>query len=309
MIDMHYDLLSILYKCYLENDYRYVEKWSSYYNQNNVSGLLANLYFMNPMEMKKELGEDYPEINVLEMFRVATELFQKYFPNTKVIYSIEGCDYIKDTAELEQLAGLGLKNILLVWNNPNKYGSGNVSNQGLTELGKEFIIKAIDLGISIDLSHMNQNTFRDTVALLKEQRGLGKKVKVIASHSNCYRLCNHPRNLDDWQLRELRELDGILGLVSYTNFVGNGDVDYKEKYLEHVKYAVDIMGIDYVGVSSDNMMFGNYFYGDHYSEIFEYKNMKEELRTLLLKEYSEEDVEKILFRNVENKLFKEEEKW
>ena len=69
----------------------------------------------------------------------------------------------------EKLYSLGLRNILLVWNNPNKYGSGNMGDYGLTEAGVEFLKKAIDLGITIDLSHMNDNTFWDTIKLLKEQ--------------------------------------------------------------------------------------------------------------------------------------------
>ena len=73
MIDMHQDLLSILYYCYLKNDYSYIEEWVQNFRDDNVSGLLANLYFMNPEEMKKEIGDT--KIDVLEMFRISTELF------------------------------------------------------------------------------------------------------------------------------------------------------------------------------------------------------------------------------------------
>ena len=75
MIDMHYDMLSVIYQCYIRNDYSYIEKWIKHYNSDNVSGLIANLYFMNEEEMKNEIGER--EINVLEMFRVTTEIFKK----------------------------------------------------------------------------------------------------------------------------------------------------------------------------------------------------------------------------------------
>ena len=101
VIDMHYDMLSVIYQCYIRNDYSYIEKWIKHYNSDNVSGLIANLYFMNKEEMKKEIGNR--EINVLEMFKVTTEIFKKYMPDTKVIFSIEGCDYIKDTNEIEEL--------------------------------------------------------------------------------------------------------------------------------------------------------------------------------------------------------------
>lgn len=98
MIDMHQDLLSIIYYSQLRNDNKFLEKWLKNFNEDNVSGLIANLYFMNREEMKEEIGNK--KIDVLEMFKTSTELFKKYLPDTKVIYSIERCDYIKDTFEL-----------------------------------------------------------------------------------------------------------------------------------------------------------------------------------------------------------------
>ena len=79
MIDLHHDLLSIMYYSYLRNDYSYLEEWIKNFNSDNVSGLLANLYFMNPEEMKKEIGDR--DINVVEMFKISTDLFKKYLPN------------------------------------------------------------------------------------------------------------------------------------------------------------------------------------------------------------------------------------
>lgn len=307
MIDMHYDLLSVIYQCYLKDDYTYIEKWAHYYQQKNVIGLIANLYFMNEEEMEKEIGTEAFSIDVVEMFRISTELFRKYFPQVKVVFSIEGCDYIKDTKELEELYQLGLRNILLVWNNKNKYGSGNRSRSGLTKLGEEFLIKAIDLGISIDLSHMNVQTFYDTVALLKKQKSLGKEVKVIVSHSNCYELCPHPRNLTKEQLLMLREFHPIIGLVSYEAFVSNEKVSLekqRKKYLEHIQYISRLLGVECVGISTDNMDFGPYFYDDSLSEnLFDYSKIKRDLTELLKDAYNKEEIEKILYKNIEEKLF------
>ena len=305
MIDLHHDLLSIMYYSYINNDYDFLNQWLSNFREDNVSGLLANLYFMNPMEMKKELGDR--EINVLEMFKKSTEIFKKYLPNEKVIFSIEGCDYIKDTQELEELYNLGLRNILLVWNNPNKYGSGNVDTYGLTDFGKEFIIKAIDLGISIDLSHMNKNTFYDTVELIKEQISLGKNVKVIASHSGCYKISNHKRNLDDEQLKALKSLNGILGVIAYGGFIqdeNHKDIDLKKLYLEHICHAVDILGIDNVSVSSDDMVFSKEMFNEDFGDmVFDYSSIDKDMRNLLSTKYSSEEIDKIMYRNIYDKLF------
>lgn len=306
MIDLHHDLLSIFYYCYLREDYSYLEEWCKNFREDNVSGLLANLYFMSTEEMKKEMGNQ--KIDVLEMFRISTELFQKYLPSSKVVFSIEGCDYIQDTKELEDLYHLGLRNILLVWNNPNRYGSGNRGDYGLTEEGKKFLIKAIDLGICIDVSHMNKATFYDTIELIRQQKLLGKRVRVIASHSNCYEICHHMRNLDDNQLLALKSVGGLLGLVSYSVFVREEgtSLDLEELYLRHIEEAVSIMGIDQVGVSSDDMTFATALFQENFGDmIFPYSEIKERLYKLLSKKFNEGEIHKILYQNIYN-VFKEE---
>lgn len=309
MIDMHYDILSVLYSSYIQGDFSYIENWVKNYNNDNVTGIIANLYFMSEDEMEEELGDYFDKnVSVLDMFRVVVCLFEKYLPNTKVVYSIEGCDYIKDCDELEKLYQFGLRNILLVWNNKNKYGSGNRSDDGLTFLGKEFLIKAIDLGISIDLSHMNKNTFWDTIDLLREQKKLGKSFKVIVSHSNCFSLCRNSRNLDDEQILALKEFDVIMGIVSYEPFVSErediSDDLLKDKYLEHINHVVSLLGIDHVGIATDDMTFATSLFGvDEGKEVFSYHNIKSDLTKLLSRVYNKDEIEKILYRNIYNKLF------
>lgn len=307
MFDLHHDLLSIMYCCYLRDDYSYLEAWLSNFREDNVSGLLANLYFMNSNEMKMMIGNH--KINVVEMFKKATELFKKYLPDEKVLFSIEGCDYIESVDELEELYSLGLRNILLVWNNPNKYGSGNKGDYGLTDLGRKFLLKAIDLGISIDLSHMNYKTFYDTIELIKEEQSKGKSIKALASHSNCYSICHHERNLDDDQLKALRSVDGLLGLVSYHLFVRDEDSleDLEELYLKHIEKAISIMDIDHVGVSSDDMNFLEVMFNDdNTTMMFPYQEIAKRIRKLLGTKYSQDIVNKIMYKNSYHKLFKEE---
>ena len=308
MIDMHYDLLSILYYCYLRNDFSYVNDLQKYFNNNNVTGLIANLYFMSEEEMQTEMPNT--TIDVVKMFQISTELFKKFFPNIDVVFSIEGCDYIKDVSELKKLKDLGLGSILLVWNNKNKYGSGSKANGGLTKEGQNFIYEAIKLGLTIDLSHMNKETFMDTIAILKSAKKNELNPKVIVSHSCVYDLFNHPRNITKSQIENLQELGAIMGLVSYSYFLTDKKEDItilKNKYLEHIKYVVNILGIDAIGVSTDDMEYDKELFNKDTEEIiFPYINLKKELETLLLNVYNEEEVKKILELNIKNKIFKEE---
>ena len=305
MIDLHYDLLSILYYCYLKNDFSYIEEVKKRISSSGVLGIVCNLYFMSKDEMKEEMGDKYQDISVVEMFRISTKLFHEYFPDVKAIFSIEGCDFV-EREDLDELYSLGLRNILLVWNNKNKYGSGNRSDKGLTEEGKKFLRKAIDLGISIDLSHMNHNTFYDTVSLLKEEKNKGKDVCVIVSHSNCYSLCNHPRNLDDEQILSLKDFNPVIGLVSYGPFVSSStDIgQLRKEYVEHIKHVISLLGEDAVGVSTDDMKFDYELLGNSDDiQLFPYKSIENELEKLL-KENGISNVKKIMFENSYNKLFR-----
>ena len=307
MIDMHYDLLSVLYYCYLRNDFRYVKELQGYFNDRNVHGIVANLYFMSEEEMQREMKGR--KIDVVEMFKISTELFRKYFPDLNVVFSIEGCDFIKNIDELRKLYELGLRSILLVWNNKNKYGGGTYATGGLTEEGKKFIWEAINLGITIDLSHMNRETFEDTVSILKEAKNKSLNPKVIVSHSDVYELFNHPRNITGEQIKMLKEFKPVMGLVSYAMFLTDKDEEIevlKDKYLNHIKHVIDILGIDCVGISSDDMEYDSILLGNPVENIiFPYKDLKKEIYNLLIKEFSIEEVNKIMELNIKNKLFEE----
>lgn len=302
MFDTHYDLLTILYCCYMKNDFSYIEKIKR--DLKDVKGVIANLYFMSKEEMKEEL--EIEDIDVFEMFKISTNLFKEHFQDKEVIFSIEGCDYIKDTKELENLYHLGLRNILLVWNNKNKYGSGNRSTQGLTDIGREFIKKAVSLGISIDMSHMNQNTFWDTLNLLEELKTKGMPIKVLASHSNSYKLCQNKRNLDDEQILAIKRLDGIIGLVGYGPFINKEEKDLEKNYLEHIKYMENLLGINHIAIATDNMDFAtDLFQVEEDTSLLQHKNIKSKLTKLLKSYYNKEEIEKILYKNVERILWEE----
>lgn len=300
MIDTHYDLLTILYCCYLKKDFSYIEKIKK--DITDVEGMISNLYFMNKEEMLEEL--QIKDIDVFEMFKVSTNLYKENFSNLKTIFSIEGCDYIKDEKELVNLYNLGLRNILLVWNNKNKYGSGNKTDKGLTNLGKIFLKKAVELGISIDMSHMNKNTFWDTIDFLKELKKDNLFPKVIASHSNCYSICKHKRNLVDEQILAIKELDGLIGLVLYGPFINEEEKDLEINFLKNLKHLESLIGIDNIMISTDNMNFATDLFNIKEGiSLYNHKNIKENLTKLLKNNYNEEEINKVLYKNVDEKLF------
>lgn len=310
MVDTHYDLLSICYTCYLKNDYTKIEEISNKIkNQNNnIKCIFANLYFMSKEEMIEELHPNYynPNISILDMFKISKEILESYLPDIDFVYSIEGCDYV-DINDLEDLYNEGLRSIIPVWNTENKYGSGNRTKKGLTKEGIEFINKAIDLGIGIDLSHANLNTFYGIIEVIKENQKMGREVICYASHSNSRKLCIRERNLTNEQLKLIKEVDGLVGVFSNRNFVTQDynltKQEQKLEYLKHIIYISKIVSIDNVMISTDDMSFCGDVDPEYYEiPIFDYSNIACENKELLLNYFTLQDTNKILYNNAYNKI-------
>ena len=309
MVDTHYDLLSICYACYLKNDYTEIEKIAKKIKvDGDIKSIFANLYFMSKEEMKEELHPFYynKNISILEMFKISKNILENYLPDIDFIYSIEGCDYL-NIEDLEYLYNEGLKSIILVWNNENKYASGNRTDKGLTLDGINFINKAIELGIGIDLSHANLNTFYGLIEVIKENKQNGKDVICYASHSNSKELCDRNRNLNYDQLKKIKEIDGLVGVFSNRNFITLNKFLTKQEqqleYLKHIIYISNIIGVDNVMISTDDMSFCGHLDYEYYElPIFDYSNISSETKELLLKYFNEEDTNKILYKNAYSKI-------
>lgn len=314
MYDMHYDLLTILYFNFLKNNkyankVKCIEDINRMYSSNNIKGGIINLYFMSEEEMKNELGINKEKlVDVLTMFKESIDILSHLKDKNIIpkdidfLYSIEGCDYIKNLDELEELYNLGLRAILPVWNNENIYGSGFKSEKGLTKYGEELIKKAIDLGMIIDLSHSNPSTFKGIIDVINREQQKGKNPIIIASHSNCKSLCNRKRNLTDEQLINLNSIGGSIGLFSNSNFLSTDFVDNthseRQKWLlKHIKHVLNLgFPVDKIVLSTDDMNFSpdsSY----HGSESFNLNNIKNETYKLLSQEFRSNDVKKLMYKN------------
>jgi membrane dipeptidase len=100
--------------------------------------------------------------------------------------------------------------------------------------------------VIFDVSHLNERSFWD---LLETASG-----PVVASHSNCRALYDHPRNLTDEQIRALAERGGLVSLM-IQSFVLSKEIASLEDFLRHVDRAVDLAGIKRVGIGYDFIHF------------------------------------------------------
>ena len=172
------------------------------------------------------------------------------------IMHLEGAEAIDaDLAMLDRLHDLGLRSIGPVWSRstifghgvPFRYPSGPDIGPGLTEAGERLVKRCNELGILIDLSHMNEAGFRDVARL--------STAPLVATHSNAHAICPHARNLTDEQLRIIADSDGMVGLNFATAFLRPDgrmipDVAF-ETMLRHLDHLIGILGEARVGLGSD----------------------------------------------------------
>lgn len=157
---------------------------------------------------------------------------------------MEGADPIEHVDKLEEFYNRGVRIIGLAWNDKNQYASGNDTEDGLSEEGVRLINKMNELGITLDLSHLNEKCFWEAVELTN--------LIPIATHSNARTITDHSRNLRDAQLRAISERGGVIGIVLYNYFLKIGDkTPTLEEVFTHADYMVNLCGEDHVGIGSD----------------------------------------------------------
>lgn len=310
--DNHYDLLTILQFAMDEKNKYYRPEMmfdlSKMYRKNNIIGSNINLFFMSKKEMIDEFDISTHNIDILKVFKETITLVENVKelefidPEIKFIYSIEGCDFV-DIEQLEELYQLGLRSILLVWNNKNQYGSGFRTDEGLSEKGRKFICKAIELGIIIDVSHANEPTFYDMVECIKEAIKDNFQPIVIASHSNVRSLCDRKRNLTDDQIKTLRDIGGYLGLFTNGNFILNNNEECSKEerqdgFLKMIDYVLTTLDypVDKIILSTDDM---DYHPDNSYHHLgtFDLEKIAFQLEKLLLTKYDQNIVKKMMYKN------------
>ena len=201
------------------------------------------------------------------------------------ILAIEGGEALMGNLEnLEEYARTGVKIITLTWNHNNEISHSITSDEGLglTEFGKKLVKEMNKKGIVIDLSHISVQGFWDTLAITEKP--------VIASHSCVKKLCNHPRNLDDEQIKAIIKNRGVIGVNFYANFLSEENCTM-EKIIEHIDYIINLGGEENVGLGSD--FDGMERLPEGMTGIESMKNLTE----AIYKKYGKEIGEKIIFRN------------
>jgi membrane dipeptidase len=131
--------------------------------------------------------------------------------------------------------------------NPRRdLGDRDSEHGGLSPIGQRAIRELNRLGIMVDVAH----TSRDTMMQAAE----ASRTPIVSTHSCVSALCDHSRNMTDWQLDIIRDVHGVIQITAVSAFLkpnAKPEEVTTADFANHVDYAVKRIGIDHVGISSD----------------------------------------------------------
>jgi membrane dipeptidase len=232
--------------------------------------------------------------DVLGMATTADEIVRLHLQGKfAILMGVEGGHIIQDDLRaLDIYYRLGVRYMTLTHTANTEWADSSGDKpkwNGLTNFGKQVVEHMNRLGMMVDISHVSDKTFYDTLA--------ATHAPVIASHSSCRALCDVPRNMTDDMIRALAKNGGVMDINYYSGFLSQTYADGYKKiekqvdaetatararyalqgkrlpYLEevkieqrlikdlpvpgytviadHIDHAVQVAGIDHVGLGSD----------------------------------------------------------
>jgi membrane dipeptidase len=220
----------------------------------------------------------------ISIARTPFDLYEDKRHNRKsIMFGIENALALNGKiSNLKHFATRGVVYITLCHNGDNDIcdsARGCNTHDGVSQFGANVIREMNNLGMMVDLSHGSEKSFYDALEI--------SNTPIICSHSSCRALCDVPRDLTDEQLIALKQHGGVAQMTLYHGFLRKDGQATIEDFMAHLNHAINIMGIDYVGIGTD-------FDGDggipglaNSSELINFT------RELLKKRYNEIDIQKI----------------
>ena len=203
----------------------------------------------------------------------------------KALLSVENAAALGGKIEnVRMWADRGCKMMTLTWNGENELSYGAFCDEGgLKPFGKAVIQEMEKYRIAVDLSHINEKSFCAVLDAVSRP--------FVLSHSCCYSVKAHRRNVRDWQIKELIACGGIIGLCFYPEFLG-GDVF--EKLYENIAHILDLggekcicFGSDFDGAKTDKRLSSSH----DLRNLYDYLNKRGLSESLL---------QAIFYKNAEN---------
>lgn len=284
---------------------------------------LADSLINTVIEITKQLPDKFALANTPAEVEVNTRAGKISLP----MGMENGAPIGNDLANLKYFYDRGIRYITLAHNRDNQICDASMDRRegtwnGLSPYGKKVVAEMNRLGIIVDISHVDDSTFYQVMEL--------SKAPAIASHSSCRKFSpNAPRDMTDDMIKKLGEKDGVMLINFYTAFLDSSVMMQQgalrellqskklseddslaipvikefwaanpnpvsiETVANHIDHVVKLAGVDHVGFGSDfDGVSGMLPVG--LEDVSKYPDL---IYALLKRGYSEEDIEKICYKN------------
>jgi membrane dipeptidase len=194
-----------------------VQFWSIYTGKSDVPGEALRIA-LERIDAVHGMVERYPDavglaLDVADVRRLVGQ------GRLASLMGVEGGHMIEDSLPaLRTFYRLGVRYMTLTHSFHTGWAdsSGTTSvpepiHGGLTSFGEEVVGEMNRLGMMVDVSHVSDGTFEDVLDVTR--------APVIASHSSCRAIADHPRNMSDEMLRALAKNGGVVMINFYPAYI------------------------------------------------------------------------------------------
>lgn len=147
---------------------------------------------------------------------------------------------------------LGVSSMVIAYNIRTPMGDGCIekTDAGISLLGANLVHTMNNVGMIVDGAHSSMNTISDAAEI--------STLPIIISHACAYGVNPLPRNIRDDQIRAVSKTGGIIGINGIGLLLGDKNASIK-KYVDHIDYVVDLVGVEHVAIGLDNFYFPEKF--------------------------------------------------
>jgi len=193
-------------------------------------------FFEREVEKHSDLIEIALDLN--DIRRIAGE------GKISALLAIEGGEALMGKIEnIDHFYQRGVRILAPTWNRENELGFGQgTGTRGLKPLGFEVIKRMDELGMILDVSHLNEAGFWDAHNTSTRP--------YMASHSNAYSVLAHDRNLKDDQIIAIAESGGIIGFNMYPLIIAAGKPAMND-IMTHFDHFIKLGAVNNIGLGSD----------------------------------------------------------
>lgn len=262
------ELLDLVKERHPYDEVAQVELASKYIRQWYTNGKLSNLYKecwyesgitaacrQLSLKDKDTLMQSMARIQAefdykpwLKKVRTAAEIEAAHQGGYKagLVTSQETLGYGKDLALFELAHEFGLRVQQLTYNNHNLIGAGCMepNDAGLSRFGLQFVAKANELGVIVDIAHSGRQTTLDACKY--------SLAPVVATHTGANQIFCHERCKSDAELKAIADTGGVIGIFAMPWFIAKDPANTTINHLvDHIDYVANLVGVDHVGIGTD----------------------------------------------------------